>query len=249
MNHYRYRDPLDVDPLPVSIVKSPEELTSLGVEFGGASYFPVPLIGSAAPVQLLQRRPTRYKGVISLDSLTVTTTPVVAIILGATTVAAYNPNPVGVLATITGGTVTVISVNGTVTGLTSGTIYVPAGGTIAITYTVAPALTTAYPPGVTVAASVATSVVLAHRPDYLANPANPQGFYISAAPKILQWENQQPCYAVAIGAGPVIVSVIDQAQSAGQAQAEELVQSGGYSHDESDQEEGSGNYVTTGNAY
>lgn len=63
--------------------------------------------------------------------------------LAASTVASYNNNPYGVVVTVTGGAVTVIAVNGTTTGLTSGAVYVPAGGTLTITYTVAPALVTA----------------------------------------------------------------------------------------------------------
>jgi hypothetical protein len=62
--------------------------------------------------------------------------------LSASTVASYNNNSVGVNVSVTGGTVTVIAVNGTTTGLTSGTVYVPAGGTLTITYSVAPALST-----------------------------------------------------------------------------------------------------------
>jgi hypothetical protein len=40
--------------------------------------------------------------------------------------------------TITGGTVTVIAVNGVVTGLTTGTFTIPPGGSITVTYSVAP---------------------------------------------------------------------------------------------------------------
>jgi hypothetical protein len=80
--------------------------------------------------------------------------------LAATTVASYNNNPAGVNVTVTGGTVTVIAVNGTVTGLTSGTVYVPAGGTLAITYTVAPTLTSAFPSLNGTLISSATAVLL-----------------------------------------------------------------------------------------
>lgn len=67
------------------------------------------------------------------------TYPVInAIAIGATGVAAYNNNPIGVMVAIAGGTVTIIAVNGTTTGLTSGTFFVPAGGTITITYSVTP---------------------------------------------------------------------------------------------------------------
>lgn len=228
---------LDVAPIPVSIVKSAEELTSLAVEFGSTSTFPVPLLGSAAPIQLLQRRPARYKSVIYVPSLVTGLATVTQIILGASTVAAYNPNSVGVNQTVSGGTVTAIAVNGVTTGATSGTFYVPAGGSITVTYTVAPTFTTAYPPGVSVASSAATGVVVAYRQDFLANPNNPQGFTIGTAPFVAQWENQQPLYAVALGSGPVNVSIIDQAQAGAQATAEEAVQSQDF-QDESNQEEG-----------
>jgi hypothetical protein len=61
-----------------------------------------------------------------------------AMTLAATTVASLNPNPVAQSVTITAGTVTVIAVNGVTTGLTTGTFTVPAGGSITITYSVAP---------------------------------------------------------------------------------------------------------------
>lgn len=66
----------------------------------------------------------------------------VAIILGANGVAAYNNNAFPVNANVTGGTVTAIAVNGVTTGSTSGNFYIPAGGSITVTYSVAPTLTT-----------------------------------------------------------------------------------------------------------
>ena len=56
----------------------------------------------------------------------------------ASGVAQFNnsPNPTQVV--VTGGTVSAISVNGTATGATSGAFYVPAGGSITVTYSVAP---------------------------------------------------------------------------------------------------------------
>jgi len=79
-------------------------------------------------------------------SAVVTTAPLMfttAMTLAATTVASLNPNPVPVSVTITGGTVTVIAVNGVTTGLTTGTFTVPAGGSITVTYSVAPTFTMA----------------------------------------------------------------------------------------------------------
>jgi len=71
-----------------------------------------------------------------------------AMTLGATGVAVPNPNPVAVSATISGGTVTGISVSGVSTGQTSGTFTIPPGGSLTVTYSVAPTLTMAdIPPG------------------------------------------------------------------------------------------------------
>lgn len=62
---------------------------------------------------------------------------------GATGVASLNPNPVPVSVTVSGGTVTQIAVSGVNTGQTSGTFTVPAGGSVTITYSVAPTFTMA----------------------------------------------------------------------------------------------------------
>lgn len=56
----------------------------------------------------------------------------------ASTVALRNPTWRDCAVTITGGTVTAITVDGVATGLTSGTVIVPSGRKIAITYSVAP---------------------------------------------------------------------------------------------------------------
>ncbi len=64
--------------------------------------------------------------------------PVTTPAIPASTVAAANTNPFPVAVVVTGGTVTVISVGGVSSGLTSGTVVVPAGSTIAITYSVVP---------------------------------------------------------------------------------------------------------------
>jgi hypothetical protein len=59
----------------------------------------------------------------------------------ASTVAYTNAYGQDCQVTIYDGTVTVININGTVTGLTTGTFIVPAGGTITITYSAAPTWT------------------------------------------------------------------------------------------------------------
>lgn len=63
----------------------------------------------------------------------------------ATTVNATNNTGTIIAATITGGTLTAVTVNGSQVGTTAGTYLVPAGGTINITYTVAPSWTWALP--------------------------------------------------------------------------------------------------------
>jgi hypothetical protein len=78
------------------------------------------------------------ESIVIVGPATGTPTPANQIALGATTVASYNNNPTGVIVNVAGGTVTVIAVNGVTTGLTSGAVFVPAGGTITLTYTVAP---------------------------------------------------------------------------------------------------------------
>lgn len=56
----------------------------------------------------------------------------------ATTVLQYNTTGQGVVVTITGGTMTNVSVNGATVGAGAGTYYVPPGGNISMTYSVAP---------------------------------------------------------------------------------------------------------------
>lgn len=56
----------------------------------------------------------------------------------ATATAVTNANAYAVQVSITGGTVSAIKVNGTSTGLTAGSFVVPPGGTISLTYSVAP---------------------------------------------------------------------------------------------------------------
>lgn len=59
----------------------------------------------------------------------------------ATTVTVSNPNATPTAVTVTGGAVTAITVNGTVTGQTSGIVIVPVGGTISWTGSAAPTWT------------------------------------------------------------------------------------------------------------
>lgn len=99
------------------------------------------LLTSSSPQQILsQTRARQYANVsVMYPATNGSSTPAVnQIVLGANGVAAYNNNSVGVNQTISGGTVTAIAINGTTTGLTSGVFFVPAGGTVTVTYSVAP---------------------------------------------------------------------------------------------------------------
>lgn len=55
----------------------------------------------------------------------------------------------------------------------------------------------------------ATSIIYNSKPDSLTGP-NPQGGTIVAVPRQIEWENQQPLYACAIGGGPVNCTVQDE---------------------------------------
>lgn len=65
--------------------------------------------------------------------------PVTTPAVPATTVTATNTNafPVAVTIAANGATITAITVNGVASGLTVGTVVVPAGGTVSVSYTVA----------------------------------------------------------------------------------------------------------------
>jgi hypothetical protein len=79
-----------------------------------------------------------FAGPVASAGLSTSPAAVTAPSVPATTVAATNSTGVDVVAYVSGGTVTAIAVNGAAVGLTSGTFYVHAGGTIALTYSAAP---------------------------------------------------------------------------------------------------------------
>jgi hypothetical protein len=277
---------MDTEAVHVIVDKSTEELTSLGVEFGGTSTWPAPLIGTAAPVQILQRRPTRSKAIIRVDSLggsqasQVQTPPsaganftytnntgapqtlLAASALFTASAAVANrfvgyqlqdsannfiAQDIDTTAITASNAVNIRAYQGaTHQNAGSGTtllalpqnVVIPVGGKFTFTASAIDAADTFTNISLTFAGvGAASAVVLAYRPDYLASAANPQGFFIASVPCILQWENQQPCYAAAIGAGPVTVNTIDQAQAASQATAEEALEMDSYP-DELDQMEG-----------
>lgn len=92
-----------------------------------------------------------------------------AISLAASGVAAPNPNPVAVSVTVSGGTVTAISISGVSTGQTSGTFTVPAAGSITVTYSVAPTTFTTADIAPT-AGGLVNSTLAGYLASYIAGP-------------------------------------------------------------------------------
>jgi hypothetical protein len=117
-------------------MKDPTEL-----EIGGT------ISSNGAPVQLIQiqSRPSTgrkwhitFLSVFGNDPHTNIGALITPPAVPATGIAQSNYYPFPVAVTVSGGTVTAINVNGSATGLTSGTVWVPSGGSISIAYTVAP---------------------------------------------------------------------------------------------------------------
>lgn len=129
-----------IDPIDVRVVGG-EATKESAADFGSWQSFNILASNAQGPQQILPIDRNRSKARILVQAGNGNTIPaptVNPITLAASGVAAYNNNSVGVNVTVAGGTVSAIAVNGTSTGATSGTFFVPAGGTITVTYTVAP---------------------------------------------------------------------------------------------------------------
>lgn len=96
----------------------------------GSGSIQTPVVNGAANLEILSAG--------NASSTTTVRGSVTAPAVPATTVALTNPFWKHAAVTVTGGTVTVIAVDGTASGLTSGTVIVPSGKTITLTYSVAP---------------------------------------------------------------------------------------------------------------
>lgn len=96
--------------------------------------------GPFIPLAALTFRCARCEWPMTLAAPTVSSPAV-----PATTVPAANSTGTVVAVTITGGTLTSVTVNGAQAGTTAGTYLVPVAGTIAVTYSVAPAWAWALP--------------------------------------------------------------------------------------------------------
>lgn len=130
----------------ISVGATTPTLRVVGGDFEGNTGFNILVNSSATPAlvrisgnPILSGGGGQYRtgGVTYASPPTNVTAPAVP----ATTVALTSPFSFNATVHVTGGTVTVIAVNGTATGLTAGTFRVPAGGTITLTYTVAPTWT------------------------------------------------------------------------------------------------------------
>lgn len=87
---------------------------------------PVPTVNGAAFYKILSGRRAHVPGAKTAPSVPATTTPLT------------NPFWRDCAVSVAGGTVTAIAVDGQATGLTAGTVIVPSGKTITLTYSVAP---------------------------------------------------------------------------------------------------------------
>jgi hypothetical protein len=190
------------DPWPAAPLRVVNMTETAAPQYGSCMTWTVPQVGVGQPVQILQRRVKRSKGKLYINSLPTVLTVITSPVVPASGTPLYNTNPFPVVINVIGGTVTVIAVNGVTTGLTSGPVYVPAGGIITITYSVAPTLTWQ---------SIGSgSLMINSKLDPLQG-ANPQGAtYSVAGSQFLDWENQQPLYAIGIG-GNVTVTAVDEA--------------------------------------
>lgn len=127
-------------------------------DFGGWATYTLAATTAAQKILPYDELRARALIICSSPGTAGSSTPAVnSIPLAASGVASYNNNATGVNLTISGGTVTVIAINGTTTGLTSGTFFVPAGGTVTVTYSVAP--TTFTTAGIAVATAAVPGVV------------------------------------------------------------------------------------------
>lgn len=124
-------------------------------------------------------------------AFTITTGPgaaaVVTPAVPASATNVQNPNGYPVQVVIAGFTATAVSVNGVQVGTSNGTYFIPAYGTISITYTVAGTWT-------------------------WTNPAAPTNA-LQAVPALPDYDGQQPLYAIANNAG-VSVAVMDESYKA-----------------------------------
>jgi hypothetical protein len=136
----------------------------------------------------------------------------------ASTVAQQNTNPYPVLVTLTGFTLTAVTVNGVQVGTTNGSYIVPSGGTIAVTYTVVGTWVWANGSG-TQTSTDGIFVVDRDTANNITGPAAPvispvsfqNGGYLQINDNV-RWECQQELWAIPIpgNSGTVYITVSDE---------------------------------------
>jgi hypothetical protein len=191
---------------PIHVVVDGKQEESETPEFGSWQSMSWPAgasaVSTAQPILPQARR--RYEAQIVVVGVPTTTTPAVnAIALPASGVAGFNNNSTGVNVTVAGGTVSAIAVNGVTTGATSGTFFVPAGGTITVTYTVAP--TTFTTAGIPVTAVPAGAFV---RVGTFAQVTGNSGAQLQ--PGRYPYHSAQQVYVASDGVNPMLINVLDE---------------------------------------
>lgn len=109
---------MDVDAIPVRIIKEPEESTQLASSLGQTTNILVPLSGTlfngiGNGVQILQRRPTRYKAVITVQSIPNAASAPVGTTVTASGVVT-NPGAAGLIASISAASLLAVAPAGSV---------------------------------------------------------------------------------------------------------------------------------------
>ena len=132
-----------------------------------AIYPGVVVLSGGAQVDVLPGAAFSSSGAVVTGAPALFTT---AMTLGSTTVASLNPNPVPQSITITGGTVTAISINGGSSVGTSGTYTIPVGGSLTVTYSVTPTFTCVDPAPTAGTWPGVTGVMAQYLADYSAGP-------------------------------------------------------------------------------
>jgi hypothetical protein len=223
-----------VEPLVIKDVGKRE-----APQYGACMTWVVPQsgIGNNQPIQILQRRRTRTKGTITIASLG--GAPVTVSAIGTSTgltagqtlaSAAVTQSSVYTISWNVQLTATVgvtnnlqLEINGTpIQGATyrlaSGTYpqltwtgFIAAGSTITINAINTDATGTTSAQFVATSGTVGAATILFNsKQDPLTGP-NPQGaMFQNVGQRALQWENQQPLYAIALG-GTATINVIDEA--------------------------------------
>lgn len=224
---------LAVEPVPVKIVKTPEELTELAVEFGAWNTWTVPAIGTntgtLAPI--LSRRVSRDEAEILIPTQSSGATSVVL---------AHQPgylssaaNPQGAIIPVQPTTVTTTPPVPSTPAIPASTTNVQNTNSFPVTVVITGGtMTNVSVQGQTVGTGAGTYLVPSGQvismtytvaPTWAWSNANPATTVTNYSLQRITYKAQQPLYAVGVG-GPVTLFTLDQAQAAASSQAEEAME-------------------------